>query len=97
MLAGGFKNDLAALNDTTPHDERCERTVEYGLIVKRLLSDPGPVTFEGRYYRVSNGRTLSRPGSGSGSSPGTPPRPPGKSPTGASRRTARVRWRTSWR
>jgi alkanesulfonate monooxygenase len=32
MLAGGFKNDLVALDDTTPHDERYERTVEYSLI-----------------------------------------------------------------
>jgi alkanesulfonate monooxygenase len=54
MLAGGFKNDLVALNDTTPHDERYQRTVEYTLIIKKLLSGPGPTSFEGRYYRVSN-------------------------------------------
>jgi alkanesulfonate monooxygenase len=54
MLAGGFKNDLLALNDTTPHDERYERTVEYTLIIKRLLSDSSPVSFEGRYYEVHN-------------------------------------------
>jgi alkanesulfonate monooxygenase len=54
MLAGGFKNDLVALNDTTPHDERYERTVEYTLIVKRLLFEPAPVSFAGRYYQVHN-------------------------------------------
>jgi alkanesulfonate monooxygenase len=54
MLAGGFKNDLIALNDTTPHDERYERTVEYTLIVKRLLSESMPVSLEGRYYQVHN-------------------------------------------
>jgi alkanesulfonate monooxygenase len=54
MLAGGFKNDLVALNDTTPHDQRYDRTVEYTLLIKRLLSGPGPVSFEGRYYRVTN-------------------------------------------
>lgn len=54
MLAGGFKNDLVALNDTTPHDGRYQRTVEYTLLVKRLLSGPGPVSFEGRYYQVRN-------------------------------------------
>jgi alkanesulfonate monooxygenase len=54
MLAGGFKNDLVALNDTTPHDERYERTAEYTLIVKRLLSASTPVSFEGRYYQVHN-------------------------------------------
>jgi alkanesulfonate monooxygenase len=59
MLAGGFKNDLLALNDQTPHDERYDRTVEYTLIMKQLLSGPEPVTFEGRsfegrYYKVTN-------------------------------------------
>jgi alkanesulfonate monooxygenase len=54
MVAGGFRNDLVALGDKTPHDDRYERAVEYTLIVKRLLEDGGPVTFEGRYYRVKN-------------------------------------------
>jgi alkanesulfonate monooxygenase len=46
MVAGGFKNDLVALNDATPHDERCTRLVEYTTIIKLLLSSPAPVTFE---------------------------------------------------
>jgi alkanesulfonate monooxygenase len=54
MVAGGFRNDLLALNDTTEHDDRYARTVEYGLIMKQLLAGPAPVTFEGRYYRVKN-------------------------------------------
>lgn len=54
MLAGGFKNDLLALDDETPHDDRYVRTVEYTQIVKALLSSPDPVTFEGKYYKVSN-------------------------------------------
>jgi alkanesulfonate monooxygenase len=53
IVAGGFRNDLTALGDDTPHDDRYERAVEYTLIVKGLL-DGGPVTFEGRYYRVKN-------------------------------------------
>jgi len=53
MLAGGFRNDLLALNDETPHDERYDRTVEYTRIVTRLLSDE-PVTADGRYYKVTN-------------------------------------------
>src|SRR5688572_2566684 len=47
MLAGGFKNDLAALNDDTPHDDRYVRTVEYTQIMKRLLSGEEAVTFDG--------------------------------------------------
>jgi alkanesulfonate monooxygenase len=54
VVAGGFKNDLEALNDMTPHDERYDRAVEYVTIVKELLSGPEPVSFEGRYYTVSN-------------------------------------------
>jgi alkanesulfonate monooxygenase len=54
MVAGGFKNDLVALNDTTPHDERYTRLVEYTTIIKLLLSSPAPVTFEGKFYKVDN-------------------------------------------
>lgn len=54
MLAGGFKNDLAALHDDTPHDDRYARTVEYTLIMKQLLGGPDPVSFDGRYYKVTN-------------------------------------------
>lgn len=52
MLAGGFKNDLIALNDPTSHDDRYVRTTEYTLIIQRLLESIAPVTFEGRYYSV---------------------------------------------
>lgn len=52
MVAGGFRNDLVALDDNTPHDERYERTVEYTQIVTRLLAGE-TVTYKGRYYSVS--------------------------------------------
>ncbi len=51
MLAGGFRNDLLALGDETPHDERYERTVEYTQIVNGLLAGE-TVTCKGRYYTV---------------------------------------------
>ena len=54
MLAGGFKNDLIALGDATPHDDRYVRTTEYALIIKKLLESPEPVTFEGKYHQVKN-------------------------------------------
>jgi len=56
MLAGGFKNDLLALGDTTPHDDRYLRTTEYTQIVRALLEGRGPVTFEGKYYTLRNCR-----------------------------------------
>ena len=54
MLAGGFKNDLIALNDNTPHDDRYLRLTEYTQIIRRLLSSDRGVTFEGKYYSVHN-------------------------------------------
>jgi alkanesulfonate monooxygenase len=53
MVAGGFKNDLEALNDPTPHDRRYDRLVEYTLVIQKLLAG-GPVDFEGDFYRVRN-------------------------------------------
>jgi alkanesulfonate monooxygenase len=52
LVAGGFKNDLIALNDNTPHDDRYLRLVEYTTIIRMLLSSPDPVTFAGKYYKV---------------------------------------------
>jgi alkanesulfonate monooxygenase len=52
MVAGGFKNDLAALNDTTPHDKRYARVVEYTTIVEELLRGSSPVTYRGEFYTV---------------------------------------------
>jgi len=51
MVAGGFKNDLTALNDTTPHDSRYKRLVEYTGIIQRLIEGER-VTFEGEFYTV---------------------------------------------
>lgn len=52
MLAGGFKNDLVALGDDTPHDDRYVRMVEFTRIMRALCESPDPVTFEGKYYNV---------------------------------------------
>lgn len=54
MVAGGFRNDLLALHDPTPHDERYERLIEYTLIMKTLLSNTASVSFTGRHYRLTN-------------------------------------------
>jgi alkanesulfonate monooxygenase len=51
MVAGGFKNDLNALNDPTPHDQRYDRLVEYTSIIKQLLGGEA-VTYEGAFYQV---------------------------------------------
>src|SRR5207302_483134 len=38
LVAGGFKNDLEALNDSTEHDRRYERLTDYATLIGRLLS-----------------------------------------------------------
>lgn len=53
MVAGGFKNDLLALNDTTPHDERYARLLEYTTLICSLLRGGGPVVQQGRYYSAN--------------------------------------------
>src|SRR2546421_136371 len=52
LVAGGFKNDLAALNDTTAHDKRYARIIEYTSIIKQLLAGREAVTVEGEFYKV---------------------------------------------
>jgi alkanesulfonate monooxygenase len=52
LVAGGFKNDLAALNDTTPHDKRYARLVEYTTIIQELLKGSAPVSYHGEFYIV---------------------------------------------
>ena len=53
MVAGGFANDLTALNDATPHDRRYARLTEYTSIIMQLLAG-GTVSFAGEFYRVTN-------------------------------------------
>ena len=53
MVAGGFKNDLDALNDPTPHDRRYARLIEYTTIVTSLLNSQAPLTFNGEFHTVT--------------------------------------------
>lgn len=54
MVAGGFRNDLTALNDTTPHDRRYARLTEYTTIINRLVVGGSPLSYEGEFYKVVN-------------------------------------------
>ena len=53
IVAGGFKNDLLALGDETPHDRRYARLIEYTSIIRGLLQG-GPVSLKGEFYAISN-------------------------------------------
>jgi alkanesulfonate monooxygenase len=52
MVAGGFRNDLSALQDNTPHDKRYQRLVEYTTIIRELLRSSEPFTYRGEFYVV---------------------------------------------
>jgi alkanesulfonate monooxygenase len=52
MVAGGFRNDLLALDDRTPHDHRYQRLVEYTEVILRLLSAEPPVSYDGEFFRL---------------------------------------------
>jgi alkanesulfonate monooxygenase len=54
MVAGGFVNDLRAMNDFTDHDARYERLVEYTMMIKALLAADGPVSTSGKWYASTN-------------------------------------------
>jgi alkanesulfonate monooxygenase len=56
MVAGGFVNDLTSLNDTTPHDRRYERLIEYTTIIKQLCASGAGVSFDGEFYKINNAR-----------------------------------------
>lgn len=60
MVAGGFKNDLIALNDSAPHDRRYDRLIEYTAIIGLLLNGAKPVSYDGDFYKV-DGLKLSPP------------------------------------
>jgi alkanesulfonate monooxygenase len=57
MVAGGFKRDLWALNDFTPHDERYVRLVEYSKTIQALVTRSSKnlgFSLEGTYYSVAS-------------------------------------------
>ena len=53
LVAGGFRNDLLALHDDTPHDARYERLREYAEVITALTAG-GSTTYQGTYYSVKN-------------------------------------------
>ncbi len=54
MITGTALNYLEAMRDEVSHDDRYERLREYTIIIRNLLKDPKPVTFNGRFYQVKD-------------------------------------------
>jgi alkanesulfonate monooxygenase len=53
LITGTAVSDLAALGDGIDHDERYERLAEYVEIMMGLLGSPRPVSYDGKFYRIS--------------------------------------------
>ena len=58
MVADGSANDLQALNDATPPEQRYARLVEYTRIIQELLRNDEPITYDGAFYTVKNLRMV---------------------------------------
>jgi alkanesulfonate monooxygenase len=58
LAAGAYRADLLSLGDRTPHDDRYARLVEFGTVVRELLSSPDPVVFDGDFYRLHKPASL---------------------------------------
>lgn len=52
FVSGGLPRDLETFCDPCTHDERYERIIEYGDIMRHILFEKAPLTFTGRFYRV---------------------------------------------
>lgn len=58
LITGTALNYLRNLGDQLSHDERYERLLEYGYIIRQLLAAPIPVTVSGRFYQVTETQML---------------------------------------
>jgi len=56
MVTGHIPDELGYYGDFLTHDERYARTDEFLSICRAFWSREGPVNFDGKYYRVNNGR-----------------------------------------
>lgn len=53
LVTGTSLSQHVALDDTLDHDEKYDRLLEYTQIIQALIEkSPGPISFEGAYYRV---------------------------------------------
>jgi alkanesulfonate monooxygenase len=54
LVTGGFAGSLHALGCELDHDERYERLVEYGLVVKELLCEDRQINHDGKHYQLAS-------------------------------------------
>jgi alkanesulfonate monooxygenase len=58
LVIGTAVNYLESLGDQLSHDERYERLAECGTVVTQLLAARRPISFQGRFYQITNAQLL---------------------------------------
>ena len=62
IVPGGIQNDFERVGEQSTHESRYERAEEFIAACRRLWTDPGPVDFDGDYYRLRDAFCAPQPG-----------------------------------
>lgn len=60
MVSGGFGRHLREIGSSLDHDQRCQRLGEYAEVLRRLLTEERPVSYDGTYYMLKTARLSPR-------------------------------------
>lgn len=62
IVPGGIQNDFERVGEESSHETRYERAEEFIAACRKLWTLPGPVDFEGDYYRLRGAYCAPQPG-----------------------------------
>ncbi len=62
IVPGGIQNDFERVGEESSHETRYERAEEFIAACRKLWTQPGPVDFEGDYYRLRGAYCAPQPG-----------------------------------
>ena len=62
IVPGGIQNDFERVGEQSTHESRYERAEEFIAACRKLWTDPGPVDFDGDYYRLRDAFCAPQPG-----------------------------------
>ena len=64
IVPGGIQNDFERVGEESSHETRYERAEEFIAACRKLWTEPGPVDFDGDYYRLRDAYCAPQPGQG---------------------------------
>ena len=62
IVPGGIQNDFERVGEESTHETRYERAEEFIAACRKLWTQPGPVDFDGDYYRLRDAYCAPQPG-----------------------------------